>query len=49
MIALLLATVSVLLANRYKYGFLIGSFCVCLSLSSLYICNHHTLHFANIR
>ena len=32
MIALLLATISVLLANKYKYGFLIGSFCVCLSL-----------------
>ena len=31
-IALLLATISVLLANKYKYGFLVGAVCICFSL-----------------
>lgn len=31
-IALLLATVSVFLASKYKYGFLIGAVCICFSL-----------------
>ena len=31
-IALLLATLSVLLASKYKYGFLLGAVCICFSL-----------------